>query len=234
MHYKDFSDYLAWEEIKRELLEWSNLPLLEPLEIDRVLLSHQSKADGSNYVTTSETSQLLVDHDGIIWTRHHTAYRQSNARDRHMYPNKTIIEQERHIFAGTDGMTQLISDKLGEQVNPELLWWNMVLKRADGAGFYLDGLPLWTDFMVYDQDVTDMRNKTKFLVNMKLVNFQFWCWTLWKSIAHELDKPDLRLKVKDASTYFRWAVLKIHGPQWESRLQAWQKVFVRIPTGYVI
>lgn len=234
MHYSDMDAYFAWEKAKHELLRWSNLSLEEPLQIDKLLLSENQKSDGPNYLTTSEVSDLLVNHDGIVWTRHHKAYRESNTRDRHIYPNKTIIEQERHIFAWTDHMTQLISSKLWAQVTSELLWWNMVLKRADGEDFYLDGLPPWTDFMVYSEGVTDMRDRTKFLINMKLVNFQLGCWTLWKSIAHELQDPSLRLKVKDASTQFRWAVLKIHGPQWKRALEAGQQVFVRIPTGDIV
>ena len=235
MHHADHYEYMAESELHtRHLLDGSNLPSTEPLEIDRVLLSKKSKPDGAKYVTTSEYPWIKVDSDWILWTRHHTAYRKSTSRDKHIYAKWTLIPQERHILAWTDHMSKLISENLDHEVTPELLWLNMVLKRQDWESVYLDWLPVGTDFMVYPDNIVDLRDKTKLIVNMKLMNHQQGCGTLWKSIAEELWDSALRLAVPKVSKHFRWSVLKIHGPKWEHFLEAGQKVFVRIPTGIII
>ena len=64
MHHADHYEYMAESELHtRHLLDGSNLPSTEPLEIDRVLLSKKSKPDGAKYVTTSEYPWIKVDSD---------------------------------------------------------------------------------------------------------------------------------------------------------------------------
>jgi len=231
MHYKDLGDYLAWENERLQLLKSSNLPSETSLGIGRVLLSHQSKTDGVRYLTTSEVPNLPVDQNWIIGTRHNAEFRWSTIREAYIFPRATPIKQKRHIFAWTQGMVNKISQELWHEISPELLGWNMVLNRPDQEDFHLDGLPIWTDFMVYPSDVTDARNKTKLIVNMKLLYFQKGCKVTRKSIADELniDDPSFPQAFNQASKNFRWAVLEIEGLQWEDILQANQKVFVRLP-----
>lgn len=231
MHYPDISSYLEGEKKRISLLQESNID--SPLIIEALFLSPNKRGE-ADYSVTSEVPELEIDEYGILGDRHRCdSWFRPRLREWHIYPKWVDIRQERHILMGTPAMSEKISQEMNVAVSPELLGWNIVLKRPDGKKVYLDGLPLWTDFMVCSDDAGETYNKDNLVVNMRLVTYQMWCGVTGASIANAHDDRSQVMNFVQNSQLYRGAILAIDGPKWNHMLKVWQKVFVGIPEGYI-
>ena len=118
-------------------------------------------------------------------------------------------------------------------LTPENMGWNILLKREDWERVSLEWLPIWTDFMVYPQGIKDIMDKTKLIVNMRLITQQNGCGITWANIARDLDDKVLMKSFIENSKTDRWSVLAIDGPVWSHILEVWQKIFIWLPTGRI-
>jgi hypothetical protein len=232
MHYSSLQEYFSWEEKRLELLRQSWLHL--ELKISKLFLSFSKKWD-LDYSVTREVDSLEIDEFWIIGDRHRTVgnHFRPRLREGYIYPKGMNIKSERHMLWISTWMCEHISEKMWITISPELLWANILFETKEGNSFYFDGLPLGTDFMVYDSCANNIEEKQLFVANFKLVTFQMWCGITGTSIANAYHNKEQTLNFVHNSELFRWIILCLHWPQLWVILYPWQKVFLGLPTWYI-
>lgn len=234
-HYPNLPEYLRGEKERLQLLEGANIDFQNGLVIQDLFVSKvQERVPG--YSITERVDTLLIDQHGIIWERHRTeSWFRPSLREWHLYPRWLDIRQERHLLAGTNEMSHRISQTmwLEKNMQPEILGWNVVFARKDGEPVYLDGLPVGTDFMVYPEDTENTEDKSKLIVNLRLVTQQNGCGITWKNVSDTTGNKANFKSFQEHSKNFRWAVLVVDGPVWEHMLSVKKKVFIGLPTWHI-
>jgi hypothetical protein len=262
-HYPNRSSYIEWERERMERFEAWNIPDGEWLRIEKLFLQTGSWRkwnaieqellnmhlwDIENvrpwkwYSVTQRVDELLLDMNGIVGDRHHsTSWVALPLRETHIYPKNAVIQQNRHVFAGTQWMLDNIHESMWIKsgITPEDLGWNMILWRKDGEACSLDWLPIGTDFQIYPEGTDpEEKNTEDLLVNLKLATQQEWCVITWVNIARTLSDKSLKPRFKERALHHRWSLLGVDGIVWEKMTQVsvkvWQTVLIGFPTGSVI
>lgn len=231
LFYQNRDDYVSDQTKKLENLVDSNI--LEIGIITKVLKSNEDQDKIYHlpkYSITHKVDYLKIDHLGIIGDRHRGSIKYSGPRERFMYEKGTVIKQNRHIFAISEYDCQVLSDKIGVKVTPELLGANLVIEREDKKPYSLSDLPQNTHLFIASQE-SESQPKTPIATLIHYAKQQ-GCGITGASIAEKYKDKDLSKEFVKASKENRGIVCTIEFPiEKHAIIKKGQKVFFKFPTG---
>ena len=156
--YKDMESYIAAQRALLDGLSEKNIPewgVISKVLAPRGVQDDKTKAD---YLVTHEVEGLELDSEGVLGDRHRLNVRPSSGREMSLYPRGTMIRQHRHLCVVCRFDCEVLSEKLGVEVTPELLGANLVVERADGAPFSISEVPPLTHLLVVPEGTQRSRS----------------------------------------------------------------------------
>lgn len=230
--YPGIYDYIEAMHGKLDLLANARIP---SMGIISKVLSHgktTKEQDRLRYSITSQVESVDIDGSGIVGDRHYREFRLAGGRERDVYPkeDKCFIREQRHIFAVSDFDCNVLSEKVGREITPELLGANLVISREDRRDFSLSQLPLGTYLFIGDANSREM--PTPPVASLVMYTKQLGCAVTGNAIAEHYGDLSLSKKFVDAAQDNRGIVLTVEHPyNSKAVLRAEQKVFFGFSTG---
>ncbi|MEK6889549.1 MAG: hypothetical protein AABX35_00005 [Nanoarchaeota archaeon] len=233
MYYPDFKGYLAGEKARLDARQKIDFPNSGVILKVLAHLPHRTKEkDRTTYSLTEGANKIQIDNVGVVGDRHYELSRRSTGRESE-YPRGTEIAGGRHIFAVSPYDCQVLTDKLGVEVTPELLGANLVIGREDGGELHLSELPIATRLFIADSNATELPKPPI----ATLVNYvqQQGCAVTGNAIAEHYRRKELSSSFIQHSKENRGIVCNVEYPVLtRATLQAGQKVFFRFHRGVTV
>ena len=229
LFYENLNEYTREERAKLDLLTNANLP--EVGFIEEVLLPDDNKNRESSlaqYSVTQQAKLLEIDYQGIIGDRHRHLYRLTTGRDKAIYPKETQVRGFRHVLAVSLYDCNVLSEKMGVAITPQLLGANMVISRIDKKDFSLSQLPHGSYLAIAPEDSIVMP-RPPLAVLVHYVK-QMGCGTTGFAIAERYhDKKLTKAFVQSAADY-RGILCGVDYPVAQPAIiKPKQKVFFKYP-----
>lgn len=226
LFYQNLDEFVSGQREKLDSLFEAKIPergiILKTLLADNSL---DRKSDVANYSLTKEVEQIEADYLGIVGDRHRGAFRQSTSRETLLYPKGTIIREHRHVLAVSSFDCEVLSEKLGVEVTPELLGANLVIGREDGVDYSLSALPENTHLVITKEDF-------KLVTTLKHYVMQQGCGVTGNMIANKYGDKNLIKKFIEASKNNRGIVCSVEYPVKESAvIKRGMSVYFGFPKG---
>ncbi len=224
--YKSQDDYIAqmYKMFESEL-RVANLP--ERGVITQVLLpsSEQHNRKNLQYSRTAPVDQIKVDSNGILGDRHYNSHTREVGRNKELLPGGAYFEGYRHMLAISPHDCEILSDRLGKTITPELLGVNLVIAREDRQPYQLSALPPEAYLVIAPENAeTQPRDPIAILVRHAL---QKGCKITGACISQEYGDKTLTARFKEQSTTNRGIVCRVMypTPDQPAKLRLGQKVF---------
>ena len=130
LFYKDLNDYVTAQKARLDEIQKGNIP-------ERAIIKgvYAALENDLQYTITTEVNDLEVDAMGIAHDRHRGSFHASTGREKELYHKKTIIRQHRHLCIVSSYDCQILSNKLGVEITPQLLGANLLIDPQEGESF---------------------------------------------------------------------------------------------------
>lgn len=226
-------------QIREYRMDISNLPEDDRLIIQKVLRPKtEEESEGLGYMFTTQTNEHLeVDINGIIGARKYGSIREANGREApHFVPKGSYIRNHRQLFAVSQYDCQLLSERLGVEITPELLGANLVIGREDGENFELTALRPGLHLQIFPNKTLEVPEETSGLEALLEIGVeQMGCGMNGKSLAWHFDDEKLEEKFAGIHRFDnRGLLLSLESPaDTTAKLSEGQTVFVRYPSGKI-
>ncbi|MBM3233075.1 hypothetical protein FJZ18_02825 [Candidatus Pacearchaeota archaeon] len=224
-------EYLQAQRAKLDEILLANIP--EVGIITKVLFTNEPRniAKIMSYSITREVDTLEVTIEGIKGDRHHGGVASSTGRERALYHKGTQILQQRQIFAVSPYDCQVLSEKMGVEITPELLGANLLIEHQDRKTNYsLSLLSRGTYLCISPEALVELPRPP--LATLIHHVEQQGCGVTGAAIAAHYNNPLLIAKFTEHSKSNRGIACRIEYPvQSPAFLRKGQKVFFKYPTG---
>ena len=224
LFHDDLDAYIAAQEAKLRALRTAALP---PRCVVRGVYGRGRAPESSR---TEAVASLTVDALGVAGDPRHGSFRDSGGRERNLYPRGTRIRQHRHLCIVSQLDCQILSDRLGVDITPQLLGANLLLDGLDGADLSLSILPQSTHLVLTCAD-DDVPTKPPVAVLVHQLN-QRGCGITGKVIADHYGDPSLVKAFREQSVHHRGILCSVEYPVApEAQLTAGMHIVLQFPVG---
>ncbi|MEM7195054.1 MAG: hypothetical protein AAF402_08895 [Pseudomonadota bacterium] len=227
MHiYRNLDQYLSFQKQRQQEIVDAEFP--ESAYISKVLAPSglSEEKDGETYLINHEAESLEIDRTGIVDDRHNCAYREMNSREKEIFPRRALIRQHRHLVAISQYDCDVISERVGKEIDPALMGVNLVIDREDGKDFSLSAIPFGTYIAIGGEP-------RKQLITLQHHVTQEGCAVTGGAVAETFGSEDLRQEFVKASRKNRGIILGIEHIEGDTQtLKAGQEVHFLFPMGF--
>jgi len=232
--YKNAADYLKQEQKRLIQRQSANLP--DEGRITRLMLPSAELNENDHfprYSLTHEVDSLEVDYRGIVGERHQAVARTSGGRELNVYPRGTMIRGHRHLFVACSSDIKELSRRMGLELTPEMLGFNLVIDREDGEDFSITELPVGTMMLIADEAATKPAKPP--LATFTSFVKQEGCGITGKLIADHYGDRNLTRKFREVTKDYRGILCSVEFPvEATVMLKRGQRVFFRYAQGVAI
>lgn len=210
-YYESIEDYIKGSRKKLDDLGAEGIPSVAIVSGTYLPDFHKTKEDDVDYLVTRKVSGFNVSYEGITVDRRHAGIvRSSTGREKDIYNPGTKIRQNRHVLAISQKDCDILSDRLGVQITPELLGANLLITGLKNIRFSLSMLPENTHLLFYEPGMLFTRGAQ--VATMKHEALQRGCKYTAKAIADHYDDKSLVKKFIQESKDHRGVLLSVQHP----------------------
>lgn len=229
--YHNAAEYFKKEQERLIQRQSANLP--DEGRITRLMLPSPELNEYDHfprYYRTHEVDSLEVDYRGIVGERHQAVTRPSGGRETKVYPPGTEIRGHRHLFIGCSSDIAELSRRMGVELTPEMLGFNIMIEREDRQDFSITELPVGTVMLLGDE-MSEKPSKPPLATFTSFVK-QEGCGVTGKLIADYYEDPSLTRKFREISKDFRGLICSVEFPvEAKISLKKQQRIFFRYSQG---
>ena len=232
LFYDNLSEFVAGQSDKLRQLERANIPEVGViLDVLGPADNQDREANPGRHSVTQAVDQLTIDCRGIEGDRHRGLTRPSTGREAPLYKRTGAnIVNRRQLFAVSPYECDLLSQRLGVDITPQLLGANLVIGRRDGADFCISDAPLTTYFVIAEADAVQPEQPPI----ATLIHYiqQKGCSLAGQAVATAYGDAALTKQFVAHSEHHRGILCSVEYPvESPAVLERGQKVFFRFPMG---
>jgi hypothetical protein len=228
LFHETLSDYIAFQKEKLAKLEAAALP--DSVVIAGVYRRTLASRQSAQPVASERMDALEIDARGVIGGDHHNDSRPSGGRELSLYPRSTVIRHRRQLCVVSRDDCEVLSQRLGVAITPEMLGANLMLDGIEGAPLSLAQMPRGTHLIVQ----ADRAPKGKAPPRATLVHHvnQRGCGITGKSIADHYGDKALVKAFREASTEHRGILCSVDYPVTSTvTLEPGMRLTLKFPLG---